>query len=236
MFAMEFLDPTDHPVWKQQLLAGEVNIDTAHAVGQVVGVLHQASAHRADLAAAFSTFDNFYALRLEPYLVATAARHPGLAIQLHALVQRTAETSIALVHGDISPKNILVGPHGPVVLDAECAWYGDPAFDVAFCLNHLMLKRLVVPAQADALHAAFAAWVSAYFSAVSFESRAELEARCAQLLPALMLARVDGKSPVEYLGSDADREQVRSFAIARISHPTHDLLQLSSDWIVKRRA
>ena len=48
----------------------------------------------------------------------------------------------ALVHGDVSPKNILVGPAGPVFLDAECAWYGDPAFDLAFCLNHLLLKCL----------------------------------------------------------------------------------------------
>ena len=235
MFAMEFLDPVDHPVWKQQLLAGNVNVETARAVGRVVGILHQASAQRADLAATFDTLDNFQALRLEPYLVATAKRHPDLATQLHRLVQRTAQQSTVVVHGDISPKNILVGPRGPVILDAECAWYGDPAFDVAFCLNHLMLKR-VVSRHADALHAAFEAWVNAYFDVVAFEPRGALEARCAELLPALMLARVDGKSPVEYLSQEDDRERVRSFARERILQPRDALLPLSLEWMVALNA
>ena len=109
------------------------------------------------------------------------------------------------MHGDVSPKNILVGPKGPVLLDAECAWYGDPAFDIAFCLNHLLLKRLPRPERARELRVAFLAFVDAYFGAVSFEPRDGLEARAAQLLPALFLARVDGKSPVEYLTQESDK-------------------------------
>ncbi len=54
----------------------------------------------------------------------------------------TLAAKIALVHGDVSPKKVPAGPRGPVFLDAECAWYGDPAFDLAFCLNHLLLKCL----------------------------------------------------------------------------------------------
>ena len=106
---------------------------------------------RPDLAAAFDTGDNFRALRLEPYLLATGVRHPDLAPTLAALVERTAAGRIALVHGDVSPKNILVGPDGPVLLDAECAWYGDPAFDIAFCLNHLLLKAVLMPQHAGDL-------------------------------------------------------------------------------------
>ena len=140
LFAMSFLDPVDHPVWKQQLLDGQIDVDTAGAVGHAIGTLHAASARRDDLANAFDTAENFHALRLEPYLLATGRQHPSLASRLEELVDRTARTRIALVHGDVSPKNILVGPKGPVLLDAECAWYGDPAFDVAFCLNHLLLE------------------------------------------------------------------------------------------------
>ena len=227
MFAMGYLDPATHPVWKQQLMAGRVDVALAGNVGRVVGQLHQASAHRADLAQAFDTGDNFHALRLEPYLVATASRHPALANTLNALVQRTAQHRSALVHGDVSPKNILAGPEGPVILDAECAWYGDPAFDVAFCLNHLLLKQVVVPHCRSELHAAFDAWVAGYFESVSFESRAQLESRCAQLLPALMLARVDGKSPVEYITDEQDRQRVRDFAIPRVINPSsclHDIV------------
>ena len=231
MFAMGFLDPIDHPVWKQQLLAAQVHVKTAADMGHALGLLHQASAHRADLAAQFDTTDNFYALRLEPYLVATALKHPDLATQLHALVQRTAQRRTALVHGDVSPKNILSGPHGPVLLDAECAWYGDPAFDVAFCLNHLLLKRMVVPQVSTQLHAAFMAFMQAYFDAVSFEPRAELEARCADLLPALMLARIDGKSPVEYITDDTRRERVRLYARAWIAKPSRTLDVISGGFL-----
>ena len=116
---------------------------------------------------------------------------------------RRRRTRLALVHGDVSPKNILVGAHGPVLLDAECAWWGDPAFDVAFCLNHLLLKCLWTPAASGRFLAAFAALATAYRDAVDWEPRGALEARAAALLPGLLLARVDGKSPVEYITDEA---------------------------------
>jgi hypothetical protein len=230
LFAMGFLDPDTHPVWKQQLLAGHVGPTTAAAVGRTLAALHGASAHRADLAAAFDTGESFHALRLEPYLLATARRHPELSNRLTALVQRTATQRIALVHGDVSPKNILVGPKGPVLLDAECAWYGDPAFDIAFCLNHLLLKRLPCPDHTRGLHASFTAFTEAYFGAAAFEDRAALESRAAQLLPALFLARVDGKSPAEYVTLESERQSVRAFAAPLINTPTPSLRHIANHW------
>jgi Ser/Thr protein kinase RdoA (MazF antagonist) len=230
LFAMGFLDPATHPVWKHQLLAGQVASATAAAVGRALGLLHEASAHRADLAAAFDTGESFHALRLEPYLLATAQKHPGLAHALTDLARGIGGRRIALVHGDVSPKNILVGPNGPVLLDAECAWYGDPAFDIAFCLNHLLLKRLVRPDRAQPLQAAFMAFMQAYFDAVSFETLDGLEARAAQLLPMLFLARIDGKSPVEYLSLESDRQSVRAFALPRIAEPRSSLREIAASW------
>jgi 5-methylthioribose kinase len=227
LFAMSFLDPADHPLWKQQLLDGQVEPQTARAVGHAIGSLHAASAGRADLARVFDSGDNFHALRLEPYLLATAARHPSLAPQLQALAEQTARTHKALVHGDVSPKNILVGPQGPVLLDAECAWYGDPAFDIAFCLNHLLLKALPRPDRAAELRLSFAAFVDAYFDAAVSEARATLEARAAALLPALLLARVDGKSPVEYVTAEADRQRVRAAATPLLREPVASLTQVA---------
>ncbi len=230
LFAMSFLEPTLHPVWKQQLLCGEVDAATAAAVGDVLGRLHAASAGRAELARAFETIDNFYALRLEPYLVATASHHPALAPALLQLVALTAGTQHALVHGDVSPKNILVGPKGPVLLDAECAWYGDPAFDLAFCLNHLLLKSTVVPAARLPLGRAFAALAGAYLARVDWEPVDPLEARAARLLPALLLARVDGKSPVEYLREETPRALVRSVASALLLDPPLRLAAVEGVW------
>lgn len=224
VFAMEFLPAKDFPLWKAQLLVGEVDPRFAAMVGTSLGKLHAASAHRKDLARAFDTTGSFHALRLEPYLLATARRHPPLALRLEGLAATTANTRIALVHGDVSPKNILVGPRGPVLLDAECAWYGDPAFDLAFCLNHLLLKAVVSPHSHERLQEAFCALVSAYFEEASaIEARSDLESRAAALLPALLLARVDGKSPVEYITEDSVRERVRHAAIPLVHTPLRHL-------------
>ena len=145
LFAMEYLDL---PVWKERLRLGDAQPAFAALVGKTLAAIHSATAGRDDIAERFPTDAIFYAIRLEPYLVTTGQRHPALRSRLEALVERTATTKLCLVHGDVSPKNILVSPHGPVFLDAECAWYGDPAFDLAFCVNHLLLKCLWVPSAA----------------------------------------------------------------------------------------
>lgn len=230
LFAMSFLDPQQHPVWKQQLLHGEVSVQTAAQVGTLLGRVHAASAGRTDMAKAFETIDNFYALRLEPYLVATSQRHPALAPALLELVAVTAGTQHVLVHGDVSPKNILVGPKGPVLLDAECAWYGDPAFDLAFCLNHLLLKATIVPSARILLGQAFDAMTQAYLAHVDWEPAHRLEARAARLLPALLLARVDGKSPVEYINRGDTRALVREVSTILLSDPVESLTMVERLW------
>lgn len=230
LFAMTYLEPSSHPVWKSQLLDGVVDLRAAAAVGDLLGRLHAASAGDNALRERFDSTENFHALRLEPYLLTVAARHPKLAASVATLVKTTRSSRSALVHGDVSPKNILIGPDGPVLLDAECAWYGDPAFDVAFCLNHLLLKCLVQPAQRRSLVDAFHVLVDAYFGAAKFESREGLERRAAHLLPALLLARVDGKSPVEYITSDLQRELVRSAAVPLIATPVASLGEVAAVW------
>ena len=229
-FAMEFLDPARFALWKTELRAGRVDPAFAAALGERIARVHAATARRADLARAFDTDASFQALRLEPYLLATASAHPDLAPALNALAARTADTKLALVHGDVSPKNILAGPDGPVLLDAECAWYGDPAFDLAFCLNHLLLKCLWVPAAGAGFVACFEALAGAYLERVDWEPAAALEARAASLLPGLLLARVDGKSPVEYLTEAADKERVRRCARALLLDPPAQLARVLEGW------
>jgi aminoglycoside phosphotransferase (APT) family kinase protein len=231
LFAMAFLPADRYPLWKQQLLDGRIDAATAVRVGRLLATLHDATAGRPDIAQRFDTFENFHALRLEPYLLATAARHPDLAAALRALAERTGAGRIALVHGDVSPKNILVGPEAPVLLDAECAWYGDPAFDLAFCLNHLLLKAVLLPQRLDDFMQAFDAMVAGYFGAVSFEPRAGLEARAASLLPGLTLARIDGKSPVEYLAGRPERQHlVRTLTRPLLLQPPADMVAVAGHW------
>jgi aminoglycoside phosphotransferase (APT) family kinase protein len=230
VFAMAFLPSEQHPVWKNQLQAGVVNTQTAQRVAHCLATWHAASAGQAYLAQAFDHDADFIAIRLDPYFNATALRHPDCAEALHGLVKQTLMHKHALVHGDVSPKNILVGPHGPVFLDAECAWYGDPAFDLAFVLNHLLLKCQWKPAHHAAYLDCFDALANSYLSAVNWEDRAALEARTCALLAGMLLARVDGKSPVEYITTDHQREQVRRFAKAFLLQPAALLQTLRQHW------
>lgn len=209
---MPFLEPGRYRLWKAALAEGDADPAVAGAVGEVLVRIHHATALDRELAARFPTDRLFHALRLDPYLHAAAARHAALERPLLRLARRTAMNKLVLVHGDVSPKNILLGPDGPVLLDAECAWYGDPAFDLAFCLNHLLLKCLLAPQAAGALVACFDALAERYMDGVVWEPRRTLEARAAALLPGLLLARVDGKSPVEYLTREEERNMVREVA------------------------
>jgi Ser/Thr protein kinase RdoA (MazF antagonist) len=209
---------------------GAIEIAFAAEVGDTLGRIHAATADRDDVAARFPTADIFHAIRLEPYLVATARAHPDLAPRLAALVETTRSTRRVLVHGDFSPKNILRGPDGPVILDAECAWYGDPAFDLAFVLNHLLLKGLWRPDWRGRYLDAYTALTDAYLAQVVWEPRATLAGRTAALLPGLMLGRVDGKSPAEYLTADADRAEARTFSRALLLQPVADLGIICRRW------
>lgn len=230
LFVMEFLDPARHPVWKAQLREGSADPHFAGQVGRALAGIHAATADRPDLAARFDTGPAFHALRLDPYLEAAARRHPDRAAALRGLVHTTATTRRALVHGDVSPKNILCGPAGPIFLDAECAWYGDPAFDLAFCLNHLLLKCLWVPAATPRFLECFHALRAGYLAGVGWEDVAAVEARAARLLPGLLLARVDGKSPVEYVTDDAQRDLVRRVARTLLVAPAPDLAAVARAW------
>lgn len=230
VLVMQWLAPHEHALWKSQLRDGRVDAAFARALGDTLGRIHAHAAARPQLAARFAADAIFHDIRLEPYLLTTAARHRPAAGALQRLAAATAATRCSLVHGDVSPKNILVGPRGPVLLDAECAWWGDPAFDLAFCLNHLLLKGLWRPSAAAALLGAFDALAAAYLARVDWEPRAALERRAAALLPALLLARVDGKSPVEYLTQEAERELVRRVALPLLQAAPARLAPVRRAW------
>ena len=230
LFVMNFFDPGAHTVWKTDLAEGRVDVGFAGKVGALLPAVHAGAAGSAEIAARFPTTPLFEELRLGPFLRHCAEAHADLADRLVRLADRTAATRVTLVHGDVSPKNILHGPLGPVLLDAECAWYGDPAFDLAFCSAHLLLKSVWKPPYAAAYFAAFAALERAYLAAVAWEEPAALEARAAQLTAAVLLARVDGKSPADYLRTDDDRGFVRATARRLVAETPSTMAGMSAAW------
>lgn len=224
-FAMEYIAGNGVYLWKAALLQGAPDQGEAKQVAAVLGRIHAASTEAAFDRTPFGNMADFNELRIDPYLRFTATRHPDLAGRLNELADALAQSDAALVHGDVSPKNILFRGGRPVILDAECATMGDPAFDVAFCMNHLLLKSVHLPESRSSLRAAALRFWQTYAQAVTWEPVAAIERRVAALLPALMLARVDGKSPVEYL-SRAGQDGVRALSAPLVATPPASIAAL----------
>ncbi|MEI4508381.1 aminoglycoside phosphotransferase family protein [Sphingopyxis sp. CCNWLW253] len=215
-FAMRFLPGC--PVWKDELMAGRIDAGFAAQVGQGIAAVHAATAFNDADRADFPNDDMFRALRVDPFLLHVARQDSELALALTALADDLSSRKIALVHGDVSPKNILVSADGPVFLDAECAVYGDPAFDLAFCTTHLLLKA--VWSGDVQLNEAAAVLVSAYRAGTDWEDADDLLLRAGKLTAALLLARVEGKSPAPYLTDPEHKRVVRDQARGLIVAPS----------------
>jgi 5-methylthioribose kinase len=188
--------------WKQQLMRGRFDRETARRAGALLGRLHGLSAAQADAwREPFGDLTYFRELRLDPFHRHVMARHPDLRRPLETLIAQLTEADVCLVHGDYSPKNILVAPDGRLILlDYEVAHRGNPLFDVSFCIAHLMLKGWALDRREEA-----AALIGEFLAGYARDAGGLLPH-----LGALLLARIDGKSPVEYIADERLRERVRT--------------------------
>jgi 5-methylthioribose kinase len=196
--------------WKSELLSGAADLTVARRLGELVAVLHGATA-----GVELGSAESFEAQRIDPYLRTIQLRHPSLAGAIDAYVDRLLETQQCVVHGDYSPKNVLVGAGGLWVVDWEVVHRGDPAFDLAFLLNHLMLKAIHRPTIRAAYQACGVAFLDAYHGDID-------TAYVLGLVGCLMVARVDGKSPAEYL-TDSERGRAREAGIGLLTDPPRSL-------------
>lgn len=209
--------PPEAEVWKTRLLHGNIDPRVAARVGRLLGLIHGRTARNAAARRLFRSQRAFFQLRVDAYLLTTARRCPELAREIRAQAAAMSRIRVCLVHGDYSPKNMLVrdcrcGKHPRVwLLDHEVAHIGDPAFDLAFCLNHLFLKSFYRPQwRANYMAAARAFW-RAWRRAAPTRLHPE-PAHLVRMLGCLMLARIDGKSPAEYITTPALKDRVRAFS------------------------
>jgi aminoglycoside phosphotransferase (APT) family kinase protein len=205
LFAMEYLG-AEWTTWKARLWAGDLSPEVAAQVGTVLGTLHRHAWGCEEVAARFDNTPLFRELRIAPYLLTSAQRHPDLAQVLEAEAARLERTRLTLVHGDYSPKNLMTDGQRVKVLDAEVAWFGDPAFDLAFLSTHLWLKSVKFPQRAHGYLELQKIFLQAYAQALGSHWDADLEHRAARLLPMLLVARVSGKSPAGYFSKGGPEE------------------------------
>ena len=217
LFAMT-AGPREAETWKALLMRGEVDAGVAGTIGGMLANMVSASWRDPEAERVFGDQTVFDQLRLDPYYRTTAARHPELKPQFDRLMRESSSRRVSLVHGDWSPKNFLVSAGAVMAIDFEVIHFGDPAFDAAFLLNHLLLKSFYRPAWSGELSRA----ASAFWGAC----RAGVPAECGWIEPAtlghlgcLLLARVDGKSPAEYITDPELRARIREFARQLILAP-----------------
>jgi 5-methylthioribose kinase len=214
-FAMSAAPP-EAETWKSQLLDGRLDPAIAASVGVLLGLLIRHTWGDPAMERLYGDQTAFDQLRLDPYYRTIASRHPEVAGCVQELLAASGARRVSLVHGDWSPKNFLVHAGVVMVIDFEVVHYGDPAFDAAFCLNHFLLKCFYKPEhRAGYLELArvFYAWLEGLLPPAALPW---FEAATCSHLGCLLLARIDGKSPVEYLTAEPVREKVRRIAVRLI--------------------
>jgi hypothetical protein len=226
--------PENCSMWKADLLGGLLDFAVAEKTINTLSLVHNGCASDREIAEIFSDKKIFYELRISPYIEFTVEKYPELKDFAAPIVGELMESKITLVHGDFSPKNIMVKGRGIGVLDYEVAHYGHPSFDLAFFSNHFILKAVKRRPWAGAYLSLLDYMLGIYFSRVSCMPARVLEKSFVRLLSLLMLARVDGKSPAEYITEGGDKALVRTMAFEIINKKTdgyRDALSLFAEHI-----
>ncbi|MEM4289434.1 MAG: phosphotransferase [Nitrososphaerota archaeon] len=222
-FVMEYGE--EGVTWKEMLMKRVIDSSVTDRVATILAELHRKSHGLENIVAEFSDDTNFVQLRVDPYIMHVAKKHQDIAQKLLGVADLLRRRRLCLVHGDYSPKNILILPDRRIwVLDCEPAHYGNPVFDIAFCVNHLILKSIHLSSAAH-LEEGRRLWRN-YWHNAGWESTEILEEEAVKVLATLMLARVDGKSPVEYL-SEENRDKVRRLSRELIAEGVGELGELT---------
>jgi aminoglycoside phosphotransferase (APT) family kinase protein len=231
ILAMEAV-PQPHENWKAVLLDGRLDSSYVEQFGQILGSIHRAAyEHRNQIAPAFNDRSFFETLRIEPYYVYTWTQLPETARFYESLIAETRARRLTLVHGDFSPKNILIYQGRLVLLDHEVIHFGDPAFDLGFSLAHLLSKAHHVQGRRAAFAGAAALYWGAYCDTIGdMPWKADLESRVVRHALGCMLARVAGRSTLEYLDR-AERARQRSVTITLMAAPPKSVDDLARRFV-----
>jgi 5-methylthioribose kinase len=224
--------PSPHENWKESLLAGRLDMSRVWQFAGLLGAIHlRAWLRRAEIAPVFAERRFFESLRLEPYYTFTAYQMPAAAGFLHDLAHQTRQIGDTLVHGDYSPKNILL--HGPsmVLLDHEVIHWGDPAFDLGFSMAHLLSKAHRLSGMrrvfGDACGQYWREYVQAIAPVTWFDG---LERRAIRHTLGCLLARVAGRSPLEHL-DDTLRTRQKEAVVPLLGDPPSTVDELIESFL-----
>lgn len=190
-----------HENYKTLLLKKDPVPKFAAQFANLLADIHLNSFRRKEkLSSLFSDTSYFENLRLDPYYRFSAERLPEASFFLQELIRRTRARKLTLVHGDFSPKNILIHDQRLILLDHEVIHFGDPAFDIGFAMAHFFGKALFRISHRQSFFDMAQLFWRTYIDRTGSGAWAEnLEFHCLNNLLGCLLARAIGKSPLEYL-------------------------------------
>lgn len=220
LLAMEAV-PSPHDNWKTLLLSGQLRPAHVLQFGQLLAEIHRASYNDRQMREEFQDRQFMESLRIEPYYAFTAQQVPQARKFLLQLIDETRQVSACLVHGDYSPKNILIHRDQIWLVDHEVMHFGDGAFDIGFSLTHFLSKARHLTEHRSALLSAARLYWATYRQ--GFPVDADWEQRAVRHTIACLLARVAGKSPLEYLNaSERHAQRERCIALIALAPSTFD--------------
>jgi len=237
LFVMESASSESMP-WKSLLLNGKIDYQVGEKVAYALARVHEVSSRDYLIKKQFEDDSFFIELRIEPYLETTKERHPALSQHIQDAIDYLLIHKTVLVHGDYSPKNILVSDNGIFILDFEVAHWGNPVFDLAFLTNHLLLKSVKNKEWKVSYLKMMLFLMNTYFKYRPLVNREEMEAKTIHLLALLFLARVDGKSPAEYITEEKDKELIRELSYSILENKYSNfqqLVDLFTDYLNNKR-
>jgi aminoglycoside phosphotransferase (APT) family kinase protein len=201
--------PAASRVWKESLLAGEIDLTLGERVGAILGLIHENTALDPRLVEPFRDHTVYVQLRVDPFYRRVQERRPEVAEAITPITERMLTVKEALCHGDYTPKNILAHDQGFTLVDYETAHYGDPTMDLGLCLAHLILKAFRLPAGRTGYFQLTRAFWRGYNQSVELAPKERWQAHGIEHFAVCALARIDGTSTVDYLPEEPKREAVR---------------------------
>jgi len=212
--------PESCRMWKADLLDGLLDYKAAAKCIRALVTVHNHCARDGKVAKDFENKNIFYDLRVSPYIEFILKKHLQLEAFARPIIRSLMDSKITLVHGDFSPKNIMIDGREVSILDYEVAHYGHPSFDLAFFSNHFILKSVKNKQWAESYLNMLEYMLGIYFGEMNYMDADELDASFTKLLSLLMIARVDGKSPAEYITEESDKQLIRDCAFSMIDKGT----------------
>lgn len=191
--------PEDWRNYKALLLEGTASPHPSRHVGELLATWHSSTAGGNPIPKIFYRPDALVELRVEPFFLSVARKQPEFSEVALRAASFLSSDGCCLVHGDATPKNVLVSPDESQfwLLDAEVMHFGRPELDVAMWTAHLLIKGHRTEGSSKTAALALSEFASAYRASDAMDLLVDDELRV--LVAAVVYARIFGTSRVDYL-------------------------------------